>query len=181
LPGKDKFRYAFITNITHPSFVLLFGHSVNLETFNKKKQKYETLAIPTYKIEDFLPYAQQDFIEVGKSLGISSITEFARDVISHLKSGFNSSSVVPPYPSFDLMISLTEKWSGVKGLNAKYDEYSAFIHAYPDTLIVFPFSSALEVKTFRYELSQVDKIVRELTDAYITHLRNVKAILSSIS
>lgn len=181
LPGKDKFRRAFIMNITHPSFVLLFGHSINLEALNKKIQKYETLATPTYMIEDLLPYAQQDFVEVGKSLGVSSPQDFARDVISYLKRSFNSSSVVPPYPSFDVMISLTEKWSSVKGLNAKYDEYSTFIHAYPDTLIVFPFSSVLEVKTFRYELSQVEKIVRGLTDAYITHLRNVKAILSSTS
>lgn len=164
LPGKDKFWSLMMSSWTFPSFVLLFGKKMSNQEIPQSVPKY---AVP-YQI---LPYATKDFEILGEQLGISEPANFAADLIHELSP---DTFIIPPYPTTDFVIGSVEKWFSTKGLNKKYGEYSAFVHSYPDTMIVFPFSSVLEVKIFAHEISTIKDIISDLVKSYLSLLRSVK-------
>jgi len=164
MPGNDRFWSNLLSSLTFPSFVLLFGKGVE-----------DNESIPlTSKSSKIRPYAQRDFEILGENLELPDPAGFARALTDKLPG--DGYYIVPPYPTTDLVMGLVEKWFRAKGLNKKYGEYSAFIHSYPDTMIVFPFSSVIEVKAFKYEISRVESIVSKIVKEYKKDIKRIKRI-----
>ncbi|EHR79381.1 hypothetical protein OCC_07938 [Thermococcus litoralis DSM 5473] len=169
LPGKDKFWSIVISEVTFPSFVFLFGKEICGESLPREVPRYLLHAQIT-------PYATKDFEHIGEVLNLPNPDTFGKDVIEaigRMRNGANKNSafIIPPYPANDLVMILVEKWSGVKGLKAKYDEYSTFVHSYPESWLVFPFSSVIEVKVFKKEIMEIENIIKELWRAYLNILK----------
>ncbi|USS40114.1 hypothetical protein NF865_07175 [Thermococcus aggregans] len=163
LPGKDKFWSTFMSEITFPSFIFLFGEEVNGETL--------PMEVPRYPLsEEIVQYALKDFENIGESLGLPNPEAFGEGVVKtvmEVNKTSKSAFIVPPYPANDLVLMLVEKWGDITKLNKKYEEYSTFVHSYIDSWVVLPFSSVMEVKVFKKEIADIKNLVKELCRAYL--------------
>ncbi|WP_456366584.1 hypothetical protein [Thermococcus sp.] len=163
LPGKDKFWSILLSTLTYPSFVLLFGKKIENENFPQEIPRYLTSTQIT-------PHAIRDFELLGRELGVSHPREFGVDLAEKAITD-KSASILPSYPTNDFVIATVEKWFNIKGLNRKYEEYSAFVHSYPQSWVVFPFSSVIEVKAFKKELGDIRSIIEMASRQYIDLLK----------
>ncbi len=143
LPGKDKFWSILMSTLTYPSFVVLFGKEI-------KERSQDSI--------ELVSYAVKDFELLGRELGVSHPREFGVDLAEKAIAD-KSAFILPPYPTNDFVIATVEKWFNIKGLDRKYGEYSAFVHSYPQSWVVFPFSSVIEVKAFKKELEDIRAII----------------------
>ncbi len=163
LPGKDKFWSILMSTLTYPSFVLLFGKKIESENLPQEIPRYLTDTQIT-------PHAIRDFELLGRELGVSHPLEFGMNLAEKAIAD-KSAFILPLYPTNDFVIASVEKWFNIKGLNRKYEEYSAFVHSYPQSWVVFPFSSVIEVKAFKKELGDIRSIVEMVSRQYIDLLR----------
>ncbi len=168
LPGKDKFWSTVISGVTFPSFTFLFGKRISSERL--------PMEVPRYLLHtQIIPYAIKDFENIGKRFGLPNPEAFGKDVIDVIikidnKIDENLAFIIPPYPTNDLVLTFVEKWFGVNKkpkLTTKYDEYSTFVHSYPESWVVFPFSSVIEVKVFKKEIMEIESLIKELCRAYL--------------
>ncbi|MHA1431507.1 MAG: hypothetical protein ACTSRV_14110, partial [Candidatus Freyarchaeota archaeon] len=81
-----------------------------------------------------------------------------------------SDEVIPPYPSNKFVLELVQEALGSDLLQRKYNEYSHFVHSYFTSWHIFPFSSVLEFKILKHELSIFADIIREMIDLYLKEL-----------
>ncbi|MHC1582130.1 MAG: hypothetical protein ACXQT5_03885, partial [Candidatus Syntropharchaeia archaeon] len=79
--------------------------------------------------------------------------------------------IVPPYPSKDFVLAFVDKTFS-RGLQEyrlqnKYREYSFFIHSYFASWHIFPFSSVLEFKIVKYELTIFLQVIKKVLEMYL--------------
>ena len=163
LPGKDRFWSILMSTLTYPSFVLLFGKKIENENLPQEIPRYLTDTQIT-------PHAIRDFELLGRELGVSHPLEFGMDLAEKAIAD-KSAFILPPYPANDFVIATVEKWFNIEGLNRKYGGYSAFVHSYPQSWGVFPFSSVIEVKAFKKELGGIRSIVEMASKRYVDILK----------
>ena len=163
LPGKDKFWSILMSTLTYPSFVLLFGKKIESENLPQEIPRYLTDTQIT-------PHAIRDFELLGRELGVSHPLEFGMNLAEKAIAD-KSTFILPPYPTNDFVIATVEKWFNIKGLNGKYEGYSTFVHSYPQSWVVFPFSSVIEVKAFKKELGDIKSIVEMASKRYVDILK----------
>ena len=77
--------------------------------------------------------------------------------------------MIAPYPSNEFVLGCVDKIFHGKLLK-KYKEYSHFVHSYFTSWHIFPFSSVLEFKVFKYELETFSQMVHDLIENYVNML-----------
>ncbi|HEX59976.1 MAG TPA: hypothetical protein ENF26_07515 [Methanomicrobia archaeon] len=142
-------------NLSYPSFLLILGEDAGT---------VKNEAVPVYDTSSLLAAAREDFKEVAKSLGLVP-DEFADKIMMTLER-ITPPKVVPPYPSNDFVLSFVDKTFSTD-LQKKYSEYSFFVHSYPTSWHVFPFSSVLEFKILKHELTTFLQVVSEVLGRYL--------------
>lgn len=142
-------------NLSYPSFLLILG---------KDAGTVKNEAVPVYDTSSLLAAAREDFKEVAKSLGLAP-DEFADKIMMTLERT-TPPKVVPPYPSNDFVLAFVDKTFSTD-LQKKYSEYSFFVHSYPTSWHVFPFSSVLEFKILKHELTAFLQAVSEILGRYL--------------
>ncbi len=151
---------AIFENLSYPSFLLILGEDAGLIK--------NTGFVPVYDAPLLLTTAREDFKEVAKSLGLMP-DDFADKVMKVLEKT-TPPAIVPPYPSNDFVLAFVDKTLSTdpqKKLQKKYNEYSFFIHSYFTSWYIFPFSSVLEFKILKYEITTFLQMINEILRRYI--------------
>lgn len=146
--GKEKITNALMDNLSYSSFLLFTGI---------EKPQDELDFIPSYAIKTLQEFAKKDLKKAIRQLKGKSPSKSDEKLIVELlkmKSNQFGKFVIPPYPSNEFVIQLVSKMLGLKGIDKEYyGRYSYFVHSYGTSWQVFPFSSVLEFKILKYELS----------------------------
>jgi len=109
-------------------------------------------------------FVEENLREVLQQLTcVSSSDEEFIDELLRLLVGDKPFSI--RYPSNSFVIQFLGKMSGLNLIEI-YERYSYFIHSYDKTWQFYPFSSVLEFKIFKYELTQFIKLITSVIDFY---------------
>ena len=166
---KDILNDALINIMSYGSFLLFFG--VNAEKIGEEEKEF----IPIYDIDILLPIAKEDFKAAARSAGIIS-DELVDEIMKNFKD--MPQKIFPPYPSNEFVLSFIDKTFST-GLQAKYSEYSFFIHSYLTSWHIFPFSSILEFKILNSEISIFLQIIKDVLEKYLEYLEAHPLVNSS--
>jgi len=162
--NKKALERVIIKNVSYPSFLLILG--IDASRIENVAERF----IPRYETSPLLTIAREDFKEVARDLSLVS-DEFADKVIKTLEKT-TPPVIVPPYPSNDFVLAFVDKTfpTGLQKkykLQKKYDEYSFFIHSYFASWYIFPFSSVLEFKILKYELTIFLQVIKKVLEMYL--------------
>lgn len=164
--GWDNKQVAkiFFKRISYPIFLLLTGINVQVP---KRLEKL----IPQYEVGMLKKLSVKDLKNVLKDLGRKRLSKSDDALTEKLMSTSigDASKVVPPYPSNEFVLGFISKVLSSKLLEP-YKEYSQFVHSYFTSWHIFPFSSVLEFKVFRRELSTFTRILLQLINSYLEQL-----------
>jgi len=124
--------------------------------------------IPSYKADAIKSFIKEDLRRIMQQLTptphLNLDEGFLEDLIKLLINAKQSFSI--RYPSNSFIIQLLSKISGLNILLETYENYSYFVHSYDKTWQFYPFSSVLEFKIFRNELTRFISLIREILDFY---------------
>jgi len=145
---KKKIKDALVSNLTYPLFLLFAGVKM------QSPEKFEAL-VPLYNVKQLKPLATEDMENVLTTLRGMPLSQpdkrFAKKFVGDLANTVPE-KIGAPYPSNEFVLSIVSKML-VLHLNSFYDKYSYFVHSYDKAWQLFPFSSVLEFKILRNELS----------------------------
>jgi hypothetical protein len=115
--------------------------------------------------------AVEDMKNVQKDLERKRLSKFDDILVEELIDMIigKSLKIVPPYPSPEFVLGFVSKVLSIELLEP-YKEYSQFVHSYFTSWHIFPFSSVLEFKVFRHELSIFARILIQLINSYLREL-----------
>jgi hypothetical protein len=162
---QKQIEEIFFKRISYPLFLLFMG-GVNIQV----PKKLERL-IPQYEAGTLKRLATEDMKNILKDLRCEHLSKSDEAMIEEIMDTTieKSAKIVPPYPSPEFVLGFVSKTLSVELLEP-YKEYSQFVHSYFTSWHIFPFSSVLEFKVFRYELSIFNKILMQLIDSYLKEL-----------
>jgi len=148
---------AIFRNLSYPSFLLISGLPIDVPPNS-------TSALPIYDTSSLLPGIQKDFKKAALEVNLNpeDFTEKAIKALEKTASG----KIVAPYPSNDFILAFVDKTFSTK-LQKKYAEYSFFVHFYPPSWEIFPFSSVLEFKILKYEVRGFSNLIIEVLNRYL--------------
>jgi hypothetical protein len=161
---QKQIEEIFFKRISYPLFLLLTGASVRVS------DELEEL-VPQYEVETLRCLTAEDLKNVLKDLGCerpSKSDDALEEELMNMMVG-KSSKIVPLYPSPEFVLGFVSKTLSVELLEP-YKEYSQFVHSYFTSWHIFPFSSVLEFKVFRHELSVFSRILMQLINSYLKEL-----------
>jgi len=163
--GKEKITNALMDNLSYSSFLLFTGI---------EKPQDELDFIPSYAIKTLQEFAKKDLKNAIRQLKGKSPSKSDEKLIEELlkiKSNQFGKFVIPSYPSNEFVIQLVSKMLGLKGIDKKYyGRYSYFVHSYGTSWQVFPFSSVLEFKILKYELSDFGDMIIGTFDKFFENM-----------
>jgi hypothetical protein len=161
---QKQIEEIFFKRISYPLFLLLTGASVRVS------DELEEL-IPQYEVETLRHLAIEDLKNVLKDLGHERPSKSDDALVEELINTIagEDSKIVPPYPSPEFVLGFVSKTLSVELLEP-YKEYSQFVHSYFTSWRIFPFSSVLEFKIFKHELSIFSTILMQLINSYLKKL-----------
>jgi hypothetical protein len=154
----------FFKRISYPLFLALTGKNIQVP---KKLDE----VIPQYEAGMLRRLAVEDMKNVQKDLERKRLSKFDDILVEELIDMIigKSSKIVPPYPSPEFVLGFVSKVLSIELLEP-YKEYSQFVHSYFTSWHIFPFSSVLEFKVFRHELSIFARILIQLINSYLREL-----------
>jgi len=172
LTEKELFK-----SISYPLFMLFTGSSVPVP---KKLRDI----IPSYKIRLLITLARRDLEILIRKLNASPLTisdkEFIASQLERLKARVRARSkikavtdIVPAYPSNMFVLDFVGKMLDYD-IMTQYNEKSYFVHSYFTTWHIFPFSSLLEFKILKHELSKFAEVVSEIISLYCKELFKIR-------
>ena len=156
--SKKALERAIIKNLSYPSFFLILG--IDADKIEDAGERF----IPRYETSPLLTIAREDYREVVRDLSLAP-DEFADKVIKTLEKT-TPSVIVPPYPSNNFVLAFVDKTFSTD-LQKKYNEYSFFVHSYFVSWYIFPFSSVLEFKILKYELTTFLQVIKKVLEMYL--------------
>jgi len=163
---KEKdIEEAIFGNLSVSLYLLLVGKEVEIP------KKLEGL-VPIYKKELLAPLIEENLRYIIKSLKgkrLSDSDEYLITEITETTLKETPKEVIAPYPSNEFVLGFVDKIFHSKLLK-KYKEYSHFVHSYFTSWHIFPFSSVLEFKVFKYELETFSQMVHDLIKNYVNML-----------
>ena len=161
---QKQIKEIFFKRISYPLFLLLTGISIQVP------KKLERL-IPQYEVGMLRRLAAEDVKKFLKDLGCERLSKSDDVLVEELMDTIigKSSKIVPLYPSPEFVLGFVSKTLSVELLEP-YKEYSQFVHSYFTSWHIFPFSSVLEFKVFRHELSTFARILMQLINSYLKEL-----------
>jgi hypothetical protein len=161
---KKEMQEILFKRISYPLFLLLTG--IDIEVPKKLEE-----IVPHYEVEVLKSLAVEDLKNVLRDLGHTrkskSDNALADKIINTLAG--NASEIVAPYPSNEFVLGFVSKILS-SNLLEPYKEYSQFVHSYFTSWHIFPFSSVLEFKIFKHELSVFIEILSQLINSYLKEL-----------
>jgi hypothetical protein len=161
---KKEIQKILFKRISYPLFLLLTGIDIQVP-----KKLEET--VPHYEVEVLKSLAVEDLKNVLRDLGHTrkskSDNALADKIINTLAG--KTSKIVAPYPSNEFVLEFVSKIL-YSNLLEPYREYSQFVHSYFTSWHIFPFSSVLEFKIFKQELSIFIEILSQLINSYLKEL-----------
>ncbi len=159
--SKKQIKSVFFKNMSYPLFLLLVGVGIQIP---QKMEGY----VPRYRVEEVVDAAADSLRAIIRDLKGRRLTRtdetLLRELVETIKAK-KSSVIVPPYPSNEFVLGFVGRVLSVN-LIGLYREYSYFVHSYIPSWHVFPFSSVLEFKIFKYELYKFIETVWNLINAY---------------
>ncbi|MEM3882965.1 MAG: hypothetical protein QXO23_06245 [Candidatus Methanomethyliaceae archaeon] len=163
---KKQIEKIFFKRISYPLFLLLTGVDAQVP---KKLEE----VIPQYEVGILRSLIIEDLRNVLRDLGRKHPSKSDDALIEELMGRLNRkiSRIVPPYPSPEFTLAFVSKTLSSELLEP-YKEYSQFVHSYFTSWHIFPFSSVLEFKVFRHELSIFTRTLLQLIDFYLREVFN---------
>ena len=159
--SKERIAKTLFKKISYPLFLLLTGIDVRVPKELEEK-------IPHYEKEQLRTFAIEDLKNILKNLGRTRLSKSDKRLIDNLLNTLlgDASEIIPPYPTNEFVLAFVSKTFSIN-LEKLYREYSHFVHSYFTSWTIFPFSSVLEFKIFRYELGVFSKILSQLMNSYL--------------
>lgn len=153
---KNRIRANILDNLSYPLFILLSG--IDKQISNELRG-----VIPFYDRDRLKTMAGKDIEKSlrqlkGRRLSRSD-SRFIENITGDMTTGKQDNLIVP-YPSNRFVLEFV---SNVLNLNlySYYKRYSYFVHSYVKTWQLFPFSSVLEFKILKHELSDYTKTLSQ--------------------
>jgi hypothetical protein len=169
---RKSIKEILFNNLTYPSFLVIMGRTKDLA---KGLEEW----VPSYDITELRNYVEKDLCNTllelkGKTLSDHD-SRFVKKLVENLLNQ-KTRHVVPPYPSNAFVIQFVGKTFNLD-LNGFYSKYSYFVHSYDKSWQLIPFSSVVEFKIFKHELTLFMKLILEMMDSYkrIFILKRAKA------
>jgi len=161
---KKETQEILFKRISYPLFLLLTGRDIQVP------KKLEEI-IPQYEVEVLKSLAVEDLKNVLKDLKRTQLSKSEEVVVERVINSLigKASKIVPLYPSNEFVLGFVSKIFSINLLEL-YKEYSQFVHSYFTSWHIFPFSSVLEFKIFKHELSIFIKTLSQLIDSYLNEL-----------
>ena len=162
---KKQIERVFFEKLSYPLFLLL----TEIETHVPKKLGH---LIPCYKAKTLKELTIENLENILRDLKCSRyLSKSDKALINKLINSLETSQslVVPPYPSNEFVLGFVSKVFS-NNLLKLYKEYSHFVHSYFTSWHIFPFSSVLEFKIFRNELSIFAKSLLQILNSYLEQL-----------
>jgi len=162
---KKQIERVFFETLSYPLFLLLTG----IETHVPKKLEH---LIPCYKVKTLEELTIENLENILRDLKCSRyLSKSDRALINKLINSLEmgQSLIVPPYPSNEFVLGFVSKVFS-NNLLKLYKEYSHFVHSYLTSWHIFPFSSVLEFKIFRNELSIFTEALLQILNSYLEQL-----------
>ena len=162
--SKKEVEKSFYNNIGYPLFLVLV-----------KSDKVPTGKLRddiSYKAEEVKLFVKENLREVLQQLAHTPPPdeEFIDELV-RLLVGDKPFSI--RYPSNGFIIQFLGKMSGLNLIEI-YERYSYFVHSYDKTWQFYPFSSVLEFKIFKHELTRFIKLITSIIDFYERELLQFK-------
>jgi len=152
--GKKKITNALLDNLSYSSFLLLTG---------LEKPKDEIDFMVPYEVKNLKGFAKEDLKSTLKQVKGNKLSKSDERFIEELikrESDQLSKFIVPSYPSNDFVIQFVNKILHVGNINDRYyGRYSYFVHSYGTSWQIIPFSSVLEFKIFKHEVSEFANMI----------------------
>jgi len=162
---RKRIESALISNLTYPLFLLFTG-------VNKQPPRKLKVWIPKYDMEELKPLVREDIEKALVTLKGGPLSKldkkFAREFVE-TSTDKMPKKISAAYPSNEFVLSMVSKMLGLH-LNSFYGRYSYFVHSYDSAWQLFPFSSVLEFKILKYELSSFFNTISETMRSYFNEI-----------
>lgn len=158
---RKNIKAVFLNHMTYPSFLALMG-------INKELPKDLDKQVPSYNVKEIRNYIEKDLNEILKKLKKKSLSKRDKRFIRELRESLlsrRSGDLVAPYPSNAFVLQFVGETFNLN-LSGCYGKYSYFIHSYDKSWQLIPFSSVLEFKIFKHELTLFIKLILDMMDRY---------------
>jgi hypothetical protein len=166
---KKTIRKEFIPNLSYPLLLLSSGVTIN---GSDKSNLQVPEKVPQFDVRQLTPLFEEHLQNRVIDLKGGSLSEFEKKFLSEFIGSTLEKmrgQIVPPYPSNRFVLEMVGLLTQ-QDLNSYYSEYSYFVHSYTETWQLLPFSSVLEFKILRHELSSFIKTLSRTLNAYLKAL-----------
>ncbi len=165
---KDEIVKIILGNLSYLSFIALFSKDAS-----KIDQNFKGL-LPILESVNILNIAKSDLQRILNNLNLGK--DVVNDILNKLKTSLPSEIIIP-FPSNRFVLEFID-YTFSTDLYRFYSEYSFFVHSYFTSWHVMPFSSILEIKIFRHELSKFSNEIQKLFKNYVNSLNRVAKVIS---
>lgn len=178
----EKFIYNLHKKMSFASYLMLYGLKVSnspLKDFKKNKLDKSKLWIFDPQEENSNILINVCLQEIKDALGDSGIhnEEKVDGYLDDIRKKIKEEKIilVPLMPTLSREISrysvLTE--TSANGLREMYNEFSPFTHSTWETYTIWPFTSVLEIMTFKNNLKRFVEIMKQALEDYLVYFNKM--------